>query len=435
MVELYRSDICNVDINKSLLRTYAGIVLSTGDKLANRFGANVYRQGDPVDLTACAVTGYFIRPNRETVVIPGAVEGNTAYVDLPQACYTASGSFSLAIKISSTEITQTIRVIDGCIRLSQTDALIDPGEAVPSLDELFAVIADTKEATNEAYAVIEDMKGAASAIIDTKEGMIACASDAAARPAVEVVSGIDVTAAGVSAVNLYRTGKNLLRLAPDSIKKGSVQLTVDDAGVLTADGISTLSSSATVALESVYLPAGTYTLSYKEVSGSLDSMQDAATLLYANVNGTFHRTRRNTASITFTLSAAQTVTIGFMVTANGATYNGYTMHCQLETGNAATDYEQGNMQTLAAELPATVYGGSLDWLNGVLTVTHDADGNAVDPYDVEITKQQLELLEGVNNVWSDCGETKLVYVADTKLYIDNKFTELQNAILAQGANI
>lgn len=33
---------------------------------------------------------------------------------------------------------------------------------------------------------------------------------------------------------------------------------------------------------------------------------------------------------------------------------------------------------------------------------------------IQLTPQQLETLKGLNNVWSDCGDTGLVYVADTK---------------------
>ena len=33
------------------------------------------------------------------------------------------------------------------------------------------------------------------------------------------------------------------------------------------------------------------------------------------------------------------------------------------------------------------------------------------------------------------GDMTVEYVADTKLYIDNKFTELQNAILSTGGNV
>lgn len=58
-----------------------------------------------------------------------------------------------------------------------------------------------------------------------------------------------------------------------------------------------------------------------------------------------------------------------------------------------------------------------------------------EPYTIQLTPQQLTLLKGNNTVWSSTGDTELTYVADTKSYIDQKFAELQNAILAQGANI
>lgn len=51
------------------------------------------------------------------------------------------------------------------------------------------------------------------------------------------------------------------------------------------------------------------------------------------------------------------------------------------------------------------------------------------------TPQQIDMLKGTTNVWSDTGDTDLVYVADTKLYIDGKFAELEAAILSQGANV
>ena len=188
MAELYRSDIVNVDINKSLNRMYVGGVLATGDNKANRYGANVYRGGDPVSLDACGVTGYFIRPNMETVVIKGVAEGHTAYVDLEQACYACEGQFSLAIKVSSGGVVHTVRIVDGYIRQTQTDVMIDPGTAVPSLDDLFAQIAEMKAVTAEANAaaaaanearkgiqddlaaLTEDIADSANAIVGTAVG-------------------------------------------------------------------------------------------------------------------------------------------------------------------------------------------------------------------------------------------------------------------------
>lgn len=57
------------------------------------------------------------------------------------------------------------------------------------------------------------------------------------------------------------------------------------------------------------------------------------------------------------------------------------------------------------------------------------------PRTIQLTPQQLEMLKGYNNIYSDCGKTTLTYIADTKIYIDNKFNELQNAIVSLGSNV
>jgi hypothetical protein len=41
----------------------------------------------------------------------------------------------------------------------------------------------------------------------------------------------------------------------------------------------------------------------------------------------------------------------------------------------------------------------------------------------------IQTLKGINNIWSDAGNTAVTYPADTKLYIDNKIAELQALIL------
>ena len=49
------------------------------------------------------------------------------------------------------------------------------------------------------------------------------------------------------------------------------------------------------------------------------------------------------------------------------------------------------------------------------------------PYTIQLTPQQLSTLHGTNNVWNNCGDTTLSYVADTKLYIDQRIAALLNA--------
>ena len=46
MAELYRKNIADVDIGKPLKRENAGVLLASGDKYANRFGAILHRDGE-----------------------------------------------------------------------------------------------------------------------------------------------------------------------------------------------------------------------------------------------------------------------------------------------------------------------------------------------------------------------------------------------------
>lgn len=94
-------------------------------------------------------------------------------------------------------------------------------------------------------------------------------------------------------------------------------------------------------------------------------------------------------------------------------------------------FEPCKSQTLTATLPETVYGGTLDWMTGELTVTHgqiaayagedvpdgwtSSMGELIDgaqivypldePYAVQLVPQQLVAVDGINYVWSDCGNT------------------------------
>lgn len=159
MAEIYRSDIVRVDLDHALLRKHVGSILVTGDKLGNRFGAEIFRDGKPVDVTGCGVTAYFMRPGEDAIVLNGTASGSVAYVDLAQACYSKASSFTLTIKISYGGSTTALRVIDGYILLTQTDELVDPGEAVPTLDDIFAQIAAMEAATAAANNVVAEYEG------------------------------------------------------------------------------------------------------------------------------------------------------------------------------------------------------------------------------------------------------------------------------------
>lgn len=159
MAEIYRSDIVRVDLDHALLRKHVGSILVTGDKLGNRFGAEIFRDGKPVDVTGCGVTAYFMRPGEDAIVLNGTASGSVAYVDLAQACYSKASSFTLTIKLSYGGSTTALRVIDGYILLTQTDELVDPGEVVPTLDDLLAQIEAMEQGTAAARNVVAEYEG------------------------------------------------------------------------------------------------------------------------------------------------------------------------------------------------------------------------------------------------------------------------------------
>ena len=137
---------------------------------------------------------------------------------------------------------------------------------------------------------------------------------------------------------------------------------------------------------------------------------------------------------------------------------------QIELGSTATAYEPYQGSTYDITFPTeagTVYGGSLNVTTGVLTVDRaqiasyngetlpgewisDRDVYAqgttpttgaqvvyelAPPVTYQLTPQEIRTLLGTNNIWADTGDTAVGYKADTKLYIDKKFAELQALIL------
>lgn len=73
-----------------------------------------------------------------------------------------------------------------------------------------------------------------------------------------------------------------------------------------------------------------------------------------------------------------------------------------------------------------------------MTVVYELETPIVTPIPAEELAQYAVLHTNKPNttIFNDAGaHMEVEYVADTKMYIDNKFAELQNAILATGANI
>ena len=138
---IYKEDIVNIELSTGkIFRSFLENTIGSGDELANRFGVRVFRNGVPEDVGGTCI-GLFIRADGGTVTISsGTVSGNVAYVTLPEACYAVEGNFTLAIKCQGGGVTGTLRIVDGVVSRTSTSAAVDPGNIIPSVEDLIEAI-------------------------------------------------------------------------------------------------------------------------------------------------------------------------------------------------------------------------------------------------------------------------------------------------------
>ena len=150
MGNIYREDIVDIELNSGTLhRSFINMAIGEGDANGNRYGFRLMKGGVPVSLAGGACVGYLIRADNITLVINGTAESWKAYVELPAAAYAAEGNFTLAIKISGTGYSGTMRIIDGTVVNTTSGTINDPSSQVPSLQQLTAIIAAAEAAAEE----------------------------------------------------------------------------------------------------------------------------------------------------------------------------------------------------------------------------------------------------------------------------------------------
>lgn len=153
-METIRAIMRDIDLSQPLLRISNGEALSMHDNKANRFGANVFQNGQAADLTGFTAKGYFVRLSTETIEIDGVVSGNQVYVDLKESCYLYDGSYTFTLKISKGETEISLYIVSG--RIFKTDTLIPADDKdVISLKNIQSEIGDLAqlETTNKTNLV------------------------------------------------------------------------------------------------------------------------------------------------------------------------------------------------------------------------------------------------------------------------------------------
>ena len=163
---------------------------------------------------------------------------------------------------------------------------------------------------------------------------------------------------GWTGAGLTRCGKNLLNPQIDTDNYYASYASTNADGSITVSN----ASSSKVYPVTVWtrLPSGTYTAKFTRISGS----DPTDVYLQRNVASDYSCNIAALGVKTFTLS--DETQVRFMVIADASA--SYTASIQIEQGSAATAYEPYQGDAYTADFGQTVYGGTLDWLTGVLTV-------------------------------------------------------------------
>lgn len=127
------------DLTKPIKVEYLDGNMFTLDNGGNTINVYCYEGEEPATLGG-SVSANVIRPDGTTVPVSGAIDGNKAYVILPQAAYAVPGHVTIIIKVTQSTTVTTIAAIVANNMLSSTDTIVDPGTIIPSVQALIAQI-------------------------------------------------------------------------------------------------------------------------------------------------------------------------------------------------------------------------------------------------------------------------------------------------------
>lgn len=96
----------------------------TADAQANKVGVRVTKAGQPVTVSG-TIRGYVIKPDGTTIAVTGSKSGNTAWIILPAAAYTAPGRIMVIIKSVDGDRTTTLGACEGTMHRAMTEVSVE----------------------------------------------------------------------------------------------------------------------------------------------------------------------------------------------------------------------------------------------------------------------------------------------------------------------
>ena len=126
--------------------------LFTGESKAHVFMIFCRQGAQALALSGGTVSGDFLNANHQSVPCTGSVVNGVAVLQLPPACYSVRGRFTLTIYHTQDGATGAIYRAEGKVLVSGSDVAIDPGTVISSVAALIASIENVRDTLPPSYS-------------------------------------------------------------------------------------------------------------------------------------------------------------------------------------------------------------------------------------------------------------------------------------------
>ena len=297
--------------------------LAQGDSDAYVFEAQVFDSRDPQEtVLAGTVTGSVIRPDGGTVtflgekdettteiVTPqGTFDATVCRITLPQAALAYPGRVNITVKLIDGSEETTVLNVSAVVVRTDTGTAIDPGEVVPNLAELLALIEDCEDATEAANDAAEAASTAMAGAVRFDQAQTIALS--AQRQARDNVGAADANVTGqvidpvvywdadrtssLSGQSMTRTGGDLYTLNSGTVS-GNVRFKF--SGVLNVT--STSGGQSGWAFETALTAGVAYTIRSTPVSGTITGSPNMYVYVEGDDTNEIAKFKMNGGSATF----------------------------------------------------------------------------------------------------------------------------------------
>jgi len=153
-----------VNLDETLRKDTLYGELYGGEQDSHEFIISATRGGTDYDFDGTA-TARYIRADGQTLMLSGMVAGGKCVVDLPRACYAVPGRFTLTIfNTTDAGVKGAVYTCTGNVARTTTGEELDPGSAVPDIDDIQAEYQRMQAATDAATAAAAVGNGAFRAL-------------------------------------------------------------------------------------------------------------------------------------------------------------------------------------------------------------------------------------------------------------------------------